>query len=143
MTSDVTVNDVTESISKRFLDNFGDLQTTLDPENFTPPTIDPQDAAASSWIRLSIRHTTASQWTLGQIGNRKFQRKGLIIGQIFTPLNIGRQLSDQLVQRFKDVFEGVNFDAVECYTANVKEMVTEGLWFPVAVQVDFNYNELK
>ena len=102
-----------------------------------------KDAAASSWIRLSIRHTTASQWTLGQIGNRKFQRKGLIIGQIFTPLNIGRQLSDQLVQRFKDVFEGVNFDAVECYTANVKEMVTEGLWFPVAVQVDFNYNELK
>jgi hypothetical protein len=136
MVSDITMNDATEAITERFIAGFSSTVTTVDPENFTPPDDAP-------WIRLSIRHTSASQWTLGQIGNRKFQRNGLIIGSIFTPLNKGRQPSDLLTQQFKDLFEGVNFGPVECYIADTKELPIDGLWFPVAVQVKFNYNETK
>lgn len=139
MTSDVLINDATEAISQRFIAAWdaSAVPFTMDNENFTPP--DP----VAAWIRLSIRFTVASQWTLGQPGNRKFQRKGLIIGSIFIPANAGRKQADQLAQTFKDIFEGTTFGPIEAYTANQKELGTDGLWFQVAVSVDFNYNELK
>jgi hypothetical protein len=138
MTSDVQINDATEAITQRFIANWDAVSTpfTLDNENFTAPDSTP-------WIRMTIRFTVAGQYTLGQPGNRKWQRKGLIIGNIFVPANGGRQKADQLAQTFKDIFEGNHFGPIEAYDANVKELGTDGLWFQVAVQVDFNYNELK
>lgn len=136
MTSDVNITDVNEQITKRFIDNWTNgIPYELEGENFQAPD--------TAWLRFTIRYTVASQWTLGQPGNRKFQRKGLIIANIFTPANAGRKQADILAQTFKDIFEGTTFGAVEAYTANVKELGLDGLWYQVAVQVDFNYNELK
>lgn len=136
--SDVTLSDITETILERFTSNWTATSVyTFENEDFTNPSPD------TAWVRLVVRGRGSKQWTLGQVGNRIFQRDNSIIVQIFTPKNKGTGPSDVIVQAVRDLFEGVTFGYVQCYDANVKYLGFDGLWYSVAVEVDFHYNETK
>ena len=132
-----TINQVNEYIVARFINAWSDSTVyTLDGETFIGPNDVP-------WVRLSVREMPGSQNTLGQPGNRKYERKGLILGQIFTPIKIGTQQADTLAQAFKDIFEGVTFNAVEGHDATIRRLGTDGLLYSIVVEINFVYYETK
>lgn len=142
--TELTVNSAKEAILKRFKDNWSedDALYTFDNEEFSEPKRDSSDNLVS-WIRVTITPPISKQHTLGQVGNRIYQRKGFIIFQVFTPANTGSKKSDQLVQLLIDLFEGVSFNNVQCFDSTVTKGLPDGLWYSVAVQINFEYNETK
>lgn len=109
---------------------------TFDGENFNEPSTGP-------WLRVSVRHTVGGQATLGQAGNRRFERAGSVVTNIFTPVNSGRALADTLAGLVRDIFEGVSFGEVYFFESNCRETGVDGLWYGIVVESKFFYNETK
>lgn len=128
----------TESIYERFasLWNIADGVYTFDGENFSEP-------ASGPWLRVSVRHSVSGQATLGQVGNRRFERAGAVLTNIFVPANTGRALADTLAGLVRTIFEGVSFGEVYFFESDCRETGIDGLWYGVVVESKFFYNETK
>ncbi len=50
------------------------------------------------WAFLMVRHAFSDQATLGEIGNRRFRRKGTVTVQVRTPTGLGLSTNDTLVK---------------------------------------------
>ncbi len=134
-----TFSEAREAIYKEFLAAWpGTTPLTFDNEKFTPP-------AESEWARLSVRHLTATQETLGSVGNRKFARFGLVFVQIFCPLNQGLTASDVLVIIAQSVFEGerITGTTIRFLDVNVQEQGRDNDSFSIVVEANFEYDETK
>lgn len=102
--------------------------------------------ASSAWARITVQHVHGSrQVTLGQPGNRRFRKVGVITVQIFTPPGDGLTLADQLVKIAVDIFEGKSTvdDGVQFLNVRPIEVGLNGSWQHNNVQVDFNYDVIK
>jgi hypothetical protein len=132
-----TANQARASIYNRFNTLWGPLVPyTLDNEKFTPPE-------TGAWVRLSVRNIDAGQETLGPVGTRKYERKGLINVQVFTETNKGVFEADSLSKLAQDIFEGVRFDEVIANNSIIKEVGVSDGWYQNLVQIDFFYTEIK
>lgn len=132
-----TVNESRVSIYNRFNTLWTNgIEFTLDNEKFTPP-ID------ASWVRLSVRNTDAGQETLGNIGSRKFERKGSIIVQVFTSTNSGVVTSDSLCLQAQNIFEATSFEGVICNNSVIREVGVSDGYYQQIVEINFSYNEIK
>lgn len=133
-----TISQAAESIYDRFISNWDedDAAYTFEGENFTAPTGDP-------WIRVTIRDTGGGQETLGEPGNRKYERQSSVIFQIFTPTNQGIAAADSLVEALRVLFEGVTFNGLRFFDSDVRQQGVDGLWYMVVVESKFTYNETK
>lgn len=61
---------------------------------------------ASPWARADIRLTGGEQATLGAVGQRRFERTGLLTVQVFIPLGEGVTRGTQLANVALNAFEG-------------------------------------
>lgn len=113
-------------------------QLTFDNEVFDPPDNKP-------WIRLSVRHNSMSQETLGRVGDRKFQRLGTTFTQIFVRTDNGTDEADELAISAKNVFEGVRLagTTVRFLDVLVREVGPDGKWYQVVVEANFEYDETR
>lgn len=133
----MTINEARELILARFEAAWGDESDfTFDNEAFAPNESDP-------YVKVSIRHSTSGQETLGGPGGRKFLRRGLISLEIRTPADTGTEESDRLSTLFIGIFEAVTFSEVRCYDALPQELGTNGKWHLATVDVIFEYDETK
>ena len=74
-----TINDARKTIYNEFISQWGNTSAfTVGNEPFNQPENDP-------WVRLVVRNRTGGQRTLGRKGNRRFDRHGAIIAQVFIP----------------------------------------------------------
>lgn len=64
---------------------------------------------ARYFARLKITSGTSEQWTMGQTGNRKFQRTGFIDVRISGPVGDGRGNLDDLAHEVTEIYEAVRF----------------------------------
>jgi len=101
------------------------------------------DAGTSPWARVSVRHTVGGQETLGPAGSRIFERRGILLVQLFTPKDSGMQAGAVLANSARAIFEGVSFSGVDCYNGQVREVGPDGKWFQHVAEVDFRYYETK
>lgn len=109
---------------------------TFEGEDYTPP-------ANGSWMRLSVRHLSGSQRTLGRPGTRRFRRQGLITGQIFTALGKGMKTGDDIGQTVLDLYEGQSFDGVDCFNGFVRESAPDDDYLLHIASINFDYDEVK
>lgn len=134
MTSTV---DAREAIYQRFVTAWGaTTDYTFDSEQYTPPPGVP-------WVRLTVRHLSSAQETLGDIGNRKFERGGSILLQIFTPLNAGTRAGDTLIDTARNIFEGVRFSGIRCNNAVAREIGASDGYYMSIIETSFLYDETK
>jgi len=106
-------------------------------ERFTPPVGD-------GWARATVIHATGDQDSLGGIGSRKFVRRGIVIVQVFTPLDEGHTSSDTLVTAARAALEGLTLTPpVWLYSTDVQEVGPSDGWFQVNLTTDFAYEETK
>ena len=93
-----------------------------------------------SWVRITVLSTAPKGVTLGRPGNRKYTKLGFINCQIFTSINQGANLNDEMAEDSKDLFEGVNFaPKLWCYDGDVQTIGSDGeFWQQNAINV-FEY----
>lgn len=131
------LSEAREAIYQEFVDQWGGTTTfTFDNEAFNPPE-------GSSWVRLAVRSTVSSQETFGSIGNRKMKREGIVMVQVFTPLNQGVAGADTLVDLVRTFFEHRTVAGVWFKNCNVLEIGPEKDWYQVNVDSTFEFTEVK
>lgn len=103
---------------------------------------EPEDL--EEWVRLTIRHSISSQETLGKEANRKFDRAGRVLVQVFVALDKGTNRSDELSTKVRDIFEGKTISGIRFTAVTIREIGEDNQkWFNVIVEAPFNYTEIK
>lgn len=147
MTEQVNILQARDAIEKRWLAAWGDTTAyTFDNEKLLPPAVVAANAASAdidSWVRLVVRHIISNQETIGAEGNRKFERQGKIVIQVFTPVDKGTADADTLVIAAGAVFEGTRFEGLVCYAATPIEIGVAERWYQTNVEVPFTYYDTK
>lgn len=92
------------------------------------------------WARVTVRHLTGGN---AAIGNKLFERTGVVTVQIFTQFGTGNVLSDELAQIAVNAFDGQSTGAVWFRNVRVTEIGQDGQWFNVNVYAEFEYTERK
>lgn len=135
-----TISEAKEAIYQAFNTGWSVTgnQFTFENEDFTPPVNAP-------WARLSIRHNSGTQDTLGRTGNRRFERGGAVNIQIFTPQNIGVGGVSTLATTVKNIFEGVSLSGTTVIFRDVifREIGPSNEWYQMNVEAEFNYYETR
>lgn len=100
---------------------------------------------ATPWARLSLRHESGRQETLSNpLGNKLFERRGVLIVQVFAVRGKGLQSADRLAKVFMDAYEGKSTPGgVWFRNARYREVGPDGNWYQVNVTADFVYTETK
>lgn len=145
-----TLNEAKEGILKHFVDGWAD-RTAIHIDNEQFDTTDQKEQVGSGddspWVDIRIRHTGANQESLGGPGNRKFQRLGQAVINIYTACDIGTQVADNLTQDVLDIFEGISIPDT---TVRFNQVVPTEVgvlngtdWYLVVVTALFVYDEVK
>jgi hypothetical protein len=116
--------------------SFPTVPYTLDNEQFISDGV-------AEWVSMVVRHGVAGQETLGAIGDRVYQRRGLVIVQLFVAVDRGLLRLDELGRAARDIFEGKTLSQVRCYNGQYRELGKEGQWMRGNVSVAFSYDEHK
>jgi hypothetical protein len=95
------------------------------------------------WVRVIVRHTSGGQDSLGAVGNRRYERRGLVLIQLYAAVNRGLLRLDELANTALGLFEGKTIDQVFFYDARPQEAPKEGQWARLNVIVEFTYDEIK
>lgn len=105
---------------------------------------DSREIDDTAWAVSTIRHVAGRQKTLGGVGNRAFQRTGIIFLQIFTRVGNGLHESYQLAKVMSDAFEGKSsLNGVWFRNVRINEAGKDGAFSQSNVTVEFQYNEVK
>ena len=136
-----TLTQAREAIYLAFTTAWGsETQFTFDNEDFKPPKDEP-------WVRLAVRHENGEQETLGPVGNRKFERTGRVLIQVFAVEDAGTERSDELLTLARNTFEGVTLagTTVRFHGVTVREIgsTKKDKWFQTLVDAPFTYDETK
>lgn len=99
----------------------------------------------TAWVFLMVRHVASNQATLGEVGSRRFRRRGMVVVQVRTPTGLGLSTNDTFSKIALDAFEGIETapDQVIFRNARIQEEGNDGAWFLTNVIADFEYDEVK
>jgi len=134
----MTKDQAKEFILQRFVDNIGSTPYTFANENYDPPT-------DREFVYFEVAEDFSYQESLGNTGNRKYEREGFIRARVFTPVNTGTALSDSLATTIRTTFEGVSFDGIRCFDATARDLAPDpkNPWFQQVVEIEFQYTDIK
>lgn len=90
----------------------------------------PNDAA---WIRLNILNGEAGYRTI----NNGIRRPGVIVVQIFTPINTGTKTIKEYADTILAIFQNKTFSGITCNVASVETVAPSNVWQQVNVTVPF------
>lgn len=112
----MTPDEYVEAVYQRFNSNWtGTTVVHYEGHPFTEPAPDVE------WARISVRNTGGGQSTLGQEGNRKYDRDVSVFIQVFTPVTAGVARGAILAQAARGIFEGVRLDPEAWFNDGVIE----------------------
>lgn len=133
----MTPDQAREYINARFITEWA---------NETPIILDNESTEALNddpFVILSIRHTIGGQESLGSRGNRKYNRRGLILLKINTLSDTGTKQADDLAYRAMEILEGERFNGIMTDNGVIRELLPDGKWYSVLVEIGFFYEETK
>lgn len=126
-----------ESIYQQFVTDWAATSAfTFDNEAFTPPVSDP-------WVRLVVRHAASQQASLGGVGNRKFDREGLVLIQVFGRLDRGTKEVDDLAEKALAIYEGKTIDQIWFTSVVINEIGPLEGWYQINLDAQFTWTEKK
>jgi len=132
-----TIAQARELIYDHFIAQWGArTKYTFDNEQFTP-------VKGVAWARLSVRHTGATPESFGSLGNRRFERFGIVLIQVFVPAATGRKALDDHADFLKTMFEGKNLSGIRLAALVPRESAPEALWEGIVCEVPFAYSEVR
>lgn len=138
--------DATKAVCDRWIAQWPALHPgvgyTFDNEGTGEPEL-----TTDGWARVVVREVTSRQHTLGGVGARRFRRGGLILVQLFAPADQGVNAGLTMGESVRTVFEGVEFEGVSTYEANVRQIGPDapsgGRWYLVVVEIAIDFDHTK
>jgi len=109
------------------------------------PGVEGTPSPDAPWARIGIKENLAPQRTLGTPGNRRFERIGLVMVQVFAPISRGQgtQLVDQLCEVTRSAFEGVGTSSGLWFSnCRVNDIGLDKSWYNKNVVSEFRFQEL-
>lgn len=133
-----------KAIAVYFLANYTGLaadKIQMPNETFQPP----EPSAGEAWAQFRIQEFVGQQESLGDVGSRKFERRGSILFVVHAPVDSGSKAADTLANEARDVLEGVTLSGSKIWLqgATVRHVGVEGAWYLVSMAVDFYASETK
>lgn len=97
-----------------------------------------------SWVRVTLQHNGERQQTLGEVGNRRFKRWGILTFQVYTEHGDGQTVNDAMVKVIHGAYRGktTGVDGVWFHGARIAEAGIDGEFWQTNVMVDFEYEEI-
>lgn len=134
-----TIAQAREAIYQEWSDNWTSTSVwTLENERFDEPD------EGTDWARVTVRSLPGGQETLGKEGDRKYQRSGSVIIQLFTSAGSGGlATSDAYSRSARDIYEGKSFDGLFFNNGQIREIGPDGKFYQTVVEVFFDYFETK
>lgn len=105
------------------------------------PVGEDSDGNALPFGRVTVRHFTSTQETLGGVGSRKHQTEGAVTIQVFTPVGDGHVLADSIVEVLKAALRNVRVGDLWFFDVRVNEIGQDRGWFNQNVVAGFRYAE--
>ncbi len=137
MTEQQACEAIVEAWSTGWVALHPDVPFTLDNEAF--------DAASApdTWARVTIVPSLRAQGSMGPVGSQRFESKGYIAVQLFTPSDAGASTARGLCDDVRKVLERKGFvvgsETVVTFAGSTKSPTTDGRWYQVTVTVPFLY----
>ena len=132
-----TLAEAKQAITDRFITAWeGKTLYTTENTGFS----EPED---KTWVRLTVRHKEGGQVSLGRVGNRRYDRKGIIAVSVFTPMEQGTSEADELSQFALELFEGTRFNGVTVNNGTIREVGVDNKLYQEMMQAEFEYYEIK
>jgi hypothetical protein len=112
--------------------------------------VDPKESSLAdgnkAWARITVRHASGEQRSLGEPGSRVFTRHGVVTVQVFVPSGKqGLGLVDRLGNVALSAFEGEETSAGNVWFRNAayREAGVDNAWFQSNVTAEFEYDTVK
>lgn len=99
----------------------------------------------AEWASLEVRQTGGGQDSLGAVGNRRFERRGLVFVQLYAAVNRGLARLDELSKTVLDTLEAKTLpvNSVFLYDGVFRELPPSGPWVRGSVTIQVTYDEIK
>ena len=137
----MTQNQAREAVYERWRAGWAASAYASVPYAFDNDLLQPEPDQAH--VRLVMRHSASEQYSLGRVGNRRVQRQGMVLIEIYAP-GPGTQYADRLSTAARDIFEMIqNAEEIEYLAAAIREEGFDGLYYKVALDVPVQYLEVK
>lgn len=97
----------------------------------------------AEWVRLNIRFTDSIQESLGPFS---FERRGIVLIEVFVGNNIGVERRDELTFRVRDIFEGkriIGIDNGWFSPVFINDRGVSDNWFESTIEAHFKVWETK
>lgn len=130
-----TIANTIRSRFKTLIADVESLTVQYDNQDFTPPD-------NIMWARCNIRFGESRQASTGSPGNNIFRVTGLLIAQIFQPLNLGDKAALELADSIADAFRAVTASGVVFKTPSVSNIGRDSAWWNVNVNCPFQADYL-
>lgn len=140
-----TEPEVFEAFYQRFVSEWDDATPyVFDEAQLNPP--DGPSTEGGAWARFTVRLLDAGPETLGQPGNRKYERKGSAFVQIMTVPGQPEAERIALRSRARVAFEGRQLPPTN---VRINEVISrnlgvdrEGVWYLSTIEAKFEYDEI-
>lgn len=138
-----TLPEATESICKCFHAAWAD-RTPVEWPNVVADDGQKLSLGNEAYAALHVLHAGGDQHSLGEAGNRVFERAGQVVVQVFVPAGKrGLDEAASLAKAASDAFEGVSFEGVRFHRVGTRTVGLDGNWFQMNVYGDFEFDEVK
>lgn len=126
-------------LQKHFLTEYaGDFPISLDNQPSKTPDI------PEKWVRVIIRNNDSSQSSLGRKNNRKFEHLGIIIIQVYTPVNKGTKENDLLSSEIADLMGSFHEGSLWTQESIIRSIGNDDRgYYQQNVVTEFTYEETK
>ncbi len=96
-----------------------------------------------TWARVTLMHVNGNQSSLSNaFGKIKWNRTGILIIQLFSPVGNGLQILYDLSQQIVDKYQLERNNCVWFRNAMMNEIGIDGSFYQVNVNVEFEYTDV-
>jgi hypothetical protein len=117
----------------------GVIPVALDNQPFNPP----ETGSGVKWVRVNVQFLDGRQASLGRTNNRRFDKRGILFIQVFTPAGYATDDNDDLAEASLDLFEGVGLGGLWFDRGRVETVGPDGEWYQQNVVINFNFSAIK
>jgi hypothetical protein len=103
----------------------------------------PPEGSEDPWARVQLNHVLGNQNGFGPIAQKRWNREGFLLVQVFTAIGKGGTQNYQLCQSIVDAYQGVTTDSgIWFRNPRINEVGNDGHYYQNNAIVDFEYQQV-
>lgn len=134
----MTRNEVRDLTISTFLTSWGSTTpVAIDNVEFTPPGV------VGEWVALSFTYVSGGQASVGDEGNRRYDRQARVSLLVNVPVNSGTSRAEELAEKFLDIFDGTRIGPATGTNGSYADIGFDGTCYRVLAEVDLLYTQIR